>query len=168
MTTGLARGDIWAVVPLKETASAKQRLAGLLSPNLRKELTLAMFEDVLQALSAAHQLTGIIVVTVDAAATDIALRGGAQVWTEGARDKYEPADARYLSNHRGHLMFVRPEETHITGDVIRGMTLTGTRAELAERLKGMKALGYNQIQFHTVPGQESDMLERWAEVMAKV
>jgi hypothetical protein len=32
----------------------------------------------------------------------------------------------------------------------------------------MKALGYNQIQFHTVPGHENDMLERWAEVMAKV
>jgi len=83
-------------------------------------------------------------------------------------NKYEPADARYLSNHRGHLMFVRPEETHLTGEVIRGLTLTGTRAELIERLKGMKALGYNQIQFHTVPGQENDMLERWAEVMAKV
>ena len=32
----------------------------------------------------------------------------------------------------------------------------------------MKQLGYNQIQFHTVPGQENDMLERWADVMAKV
>ena len=27
---------------------------------------------------------------------------------------YEPADARYLSNHRGHLMFVRPEEKHLS------------------------------------------------------
>jgi 5,10-methylenetetrahydromethanopterin reductase len=83
-------------------------------------------------------------------------------------ETYQPADARYLSNHRGHLMFVRPEETHITGDIIRGLTLTGTRAELVERLRGMKQLGYNQIQFHTVPGQENDMLERWADVMAKV
>ena len=83
-------------------------------------------------------------------------------------ETYEPADARYLTNHRGHLMFVRPEETHLTADAIRGMTLTGTRGELAERLKGIKALGYKQIQFHTVPGQENDMLERWAEVMAKV
>jgi len=83
-------------------------------------------------------------------------------------NKYEPADARYLSNHRGHLMFVRPEETHVTADVIRGLTLTGTRSELIERLKGIEALGYKQVQFHTVPGQENDMLERWAEVMAKV
>ena len=58
---------------------------------------------------------------------------------------YEPADARYLSNHRGHLMFVRPEEKHLSADVIRGLSLTGTRSELAERIRGMKALGYHQV-----------------------
>ena len=26
---------------------------------------------------------------------------------------YEPADARYLENHRGHLMFLRPEEHQV-------------------------------------------------------
>src|ERR1700728_1226089 len=51
--------------------------------------------------------------------------------------RYQPPDARYLSNHRGHLMFVRPEETHLTGEVIRGLTLTGTPAELVERLRGI-------------------------------
>jgi len=81
---------------------------------------------------------------------------------------YQPADARYLSNHRGHLMFLRPEETHINAKVIRGFTLTGTRAEMVDRLRGIKEAGYNQIQFHTVPGQENDMLQRWAEVMEKV
>jgi 5,10-methylenetetrahydromethanopterin reductase len=81
---------------------------------------------------------------------------------------YQPADARYLSNHRGHLMFLRPEEKHITGKVLRGFTLTGTRAELVDRLRGIKQAGYNQIQFHTVPGHENDMLQRWADVMAKV
>ena len=43
--------------------------------------------------------------------------------------KYQPADARYLQNHRGHLMFLRPEEQEfITAPVIRGLTFTGTRA----------------------------------------
>jgi 5,10-methylenetetrahydromethanopterin reductase len=82
--------------------------------------------------------------------------------------RYQPSDARYLSNHRGHLMFVRPEETHLNGEVIRGLTLTGTHAELVERLRGIKQAGYNQVQFHTVPGQENQMLEKWADVMAKV
>jgi 5,10-methylenetetrahydromethanopterin reductase len=81
---------------------------------------------------------------------------------------YQPADARYLTNHRGHLMFLRPEETHITEKVIRGLTLTGTKAELVERIRGIMERGYKQLNFQTVPGQENDMIERWADVMAKV
>ena len=83
-------------------------------------------------------------------------------------DGYEPSDARYLSNHRGHLMFVRPDETHLTGDVIKALTLTGTRAELAERLRGLKELGYKQLQFHVVPGHENEMMERWVDVLASL
>jgi 5,10-methylenetetrahydromethanopterin reductase len=81
---------------------------------------------------------------------------------------YQPADARYLTNHRGHLMFLRPEEKHITADVIRGLTLTGTRAELVERVKGLKTLGYNQIGVNMVPGHEKEMMQQWSDVMAKV
>ena len=82
--------------------------------------------------------------------------------------KYEPADARYLSNHRGHLMFVRPEEKHLSADVIRALSFTGTRSELVDRARGMAALGYKQIAVNIVPGQEDDMLQRSAEVMAKI
>src|SRR5262249_62434653 len=53
--------------------------------------------------------------------------------------EYQPPDARYLSNHRGHLMFLRPEEHDIiSADVIRAFTFTGTRAELADGLRAMK------------------------------
>jgi 5,10-methylenetetrahydromethanopterin reductase len=83
-------------------------------------------------------------------------------------EKYEPADARYLSNHRGHLMFVRPDERHLSDPVIRGLSLTGTHAELVDRLKGIQALGYHQVAVNMVPGQEDDMLERWSAVFAKV
>jgi 5,10-methylenetetrahydromethanopterin reductase len=83
--------------------------------------------------------------------------------------RYQPADARYLQNHRGHLMFLRPEEQEfITGDVIRGLTFTGTRAELVEQLKAIKAAGYRQFGFHVRNGHEMAMLEDWAEVAAKV
>ena len=83
--------------------------------------------------------------------------------------KYEPADARYLQNHRGHLMFLRPEEHEfVTGDVIRGLTFTGTRADLIEQLKAIKAAGYRQFGFHVRNGHEMAMLEDWAEVVAKV
>ena len=82
--------------------------------------------------------------------------------------KYEPADARYISNHRGHLMYVRPDEKHITANVIRGLTVTGTLDEIVERIRGIKQSGYQQVRFTAVPGHEHDMLNRWAEVMAKV
>jgi len=82
---------------------------------------------------------------------------------------YEPADARYLANHRGHLMFLRPEEqANISGAVIRALTFTGTRAELVEGLRAIKAAGYSQFGFHVRHGHEMAMLEDWAEVVAGV
>ena len=80
-------------------------------------------------------------------------------------DNY-PAAERHLFNHRGHMMALRPEETHITGEVIAAFTLTGTRDALVERLGGMKAAGYDQLAVSLPPGQEEDMLERWAGVFA--
>jgi hypothetical protein len=65
-------------------------------------------------------------------------------------------------------MFVRPEEKHISANVVRGLSLTGTRSELVERIQGIEALGYNQVAVNMTPGHEDDMLKRWAEVMAKV
>jgi 2-phospho-L-lactate guanylyltransferase len=78
--------DIWAVVPIKDTTDAKQRLASALAPELRQRLALAMAEDVLAALAAATGLAGILVVTVDPAAATLATRYGARVIADGARD----------------------------------------------------------------------------------
>jgi 2-phospho-L-lactate/phosphoenolpyruvate guanylyltransferase len=87
----LLHSDVWAIVPIKETLFAKQRLAKALSPAQRQELAVAMFEDVMQALSASHGLAGIAVVTWDRNATQIAARWGAQVWTDGAREGHTGA-----------------------------------------------------------------------------
>jgi 2-phospho-L-lactate/phosphoenolpyruvate guanylyltransferase len=82
---------IWAVVPVKDTATAKQRLAPALPPPLRQELALAMLEDVLAALAAARGLAGRILVTTDPAAMTLAARYGAQCWVEGAADGHTGA-----------------------------------------------------------------------------
>jgi 2-phospho-L-lactate guanylyltransferase len=79
-----ANTDIWAVVPVKGGAGAKQRLGDAVAPDLRRRLALAMAEDVLAALTAAPGLRGVVVVTIDAAARALAERYGAQVLTEGA------------------------------------------------------------------------------------
>ena len=83
--------SIWAVVPVKDTAQAKQRLTARLSAGDRQILALAMLEDVLAALSDVPQLDGIIVVTVDSLAADIATRHGAVVSEIGAHDGHTGA-----------------------------------------------------------------------------
>jgi 2-phospho-L-lactate/phosphoenolpyruvate guanylyltransferase len=53
--------------------------------------TVAMFEDVMQALSSSQGLAGIAVVTSDQKTTQIAARWGAEVWTDGAREGHTGA-----------------------------------------------------------------------------
>ena len=72
------------MVPVKDTAQAKQRLAALLPAARRQELALAMFEDVIATISSVRELAGIVVVTVDPAAAAIAARHDARVMNEGA------------------------------------------------------------------------------------
>ncbi|HEX3536025.1 MAG TPA: 2-phospho-L-lactate guanylyltransferase [Stellaceae bacterium] len=82
----MSAAGIWAVVPVKETEGAKQRLAAVLSPQQRQALALAMLEDVLAALAAAPGLAGIALVTVDPDAIRLARRCGAECLPDGARE----------------------------------------------------------------------------------
>ncbi len=82
-------------------------------------------------------------------------------------DGYQPADAKYLSNHRGHLMFVRPEEKHLTPELVKATTMSGTRSELIERLRSLAAAGYDQVTVQLVHDHES-AIERWAEVFQAI
>jgi 5,10-methylenetetrahydromethanopterin reductase len=83
-------------------------------------------------------------------------------------ERYEPAGARYLSNHRGHLMFLRPEEHEVcTADLIRTLTFTATRSELRERLRELGAAGYTHFSIHIRHGHPQ-MLEEWADVFEGV
>jgi 2-phospho-L-lactate guanylyltransferase len=74
--------SLWAVVPVKDLQHAKQRLAGVLSAGERRALFAAMLEDVLEALAASTGLAGILVVTRDMQARDLASRYGARVLLE--------------------------------------------------------------------------------------
>ena len=81
---------------------------------------------------------------------------------------YQPADARYLSVHRGHLMFVRPEERRfITAELIRARTFTGPAAELRERIRALRDAGYRQWTIQIVEGQEA-ALDDWADLIAGI
>ena len=78
-------------------------------------------------------------------------------------DAYEPADARYLSNHKGHLTYVRDEETHLTPELAKATTMSGTHDELVRRLREIQKQGYQQVTIQLVHGHES-AIEEWAEV----
>jgi 2-phospho-L-lactate guanylyltransferase len=86
-----AAGEIWAVVPVKDTAIAKQRLAPALPPHLRQALALAMLEDVLSALAEAPGLARRLLVTTDPEATHLAARCGCDCIAGGAEDGHTGA-----------------------------------------------------------------------------
>jgi 2-phospho-L-lactate/phosphoenolpyruvate guanylyltransferase len=84
---------IAAVIPIKETIKAKQRLHALLAPAQRRELAIAMFQDVLTAVAATTGLAAIVVVTVDPAAAEMARRHRAEVYARDADDGHTAAVA---------------------------------------------------------------------------
>jgi 2-phospho-L-lactate guanylyltransferase len=92
-------GEVWAIVPVKLTGGAKQRLTPIASAALRQELALAMLEDVLEAVAVVKGLGGVILVTVDTQAEAIARRYGAATIADGAHDGHTGAviaGARHL------------------------------------------------------------------------
>ena len=77
---------------------------------------------------------------------------------------FEPIDARYLQNHRGHLMFVKPEERpFVTADLSRATSFTATEGEIKRRIEELRAAGFTQFTVQLVPGQEQAIAD-WARV----
>jgi len=103
--------DLWAVVPVKERVSAKERLSPMLRPETRQALALAMLEDVLAALTATPGIAGLLVVTVDHEAGRLAASYGARLIEVGARDGHTgavTAAARLLAAEQRSGMLTLP------------------------------------------------------------
>ena len=78
--------------------------------------------------------------------------------------EFEPADARYLMNHRGHFVFVKPEERRfVDAELIRRTTFTATEQELTQRIEALRDAGWNQFVIPITPGEER-AIEDWARV----
>jgi 5,10-methylenetetrahydromethanopterin reductase len=59
-----------------------------------------------------------------------------------------PAERRHLETHRGHLTELNEIDRPVmTGSLAAAFTLTGTRAQIAERLAQMEAAGATEIAF---------------------
>jgi 5,10-methylenetetrahydromethanopterin reductase len=78
--------------------------------------------------------------------------------------RFEPADARYLENHRGHLMVVKPaERPFVTAELIRATSFTATETEIRDRIDALRSAGYTQFTIQLVPGQEEAIAD-WAHI----
>jgi 5,10-methylenetetrahydromethanopterin reductase len=109
---------------------------------------------------------GLVERTVDDTALPPGLREAVTAY-RAQYETYEPADARYLRMHAGHLMWVRAEEERfVTPELIRMATFTGTADELRERIVALGEAGYRQLAFQLVPGHES-ALDDWARLVER-
>jgi 2-phospho-L-lactate/phosphoenolpyruvate guanylyltransferase len=73
------RRGLWAVVPVKPFARTKGRLAPILSRDEHEPLAGAMLTDVLSALTKARSLAGVVIVTGDSKAAQMARKANAHV-----------------------------------------------------------------------------------------
>lgn len=88
---------MWAVLPIKNLANVKTRLASVLSAAERRALFRCMVHDVLSAVTAVRALDGVLVVTREPDIQQIAAGLGAHVLQEAANDGHSAAVARAAS-----------------------------------------------------------------------
>jgi 2-phospho-L-lactate/phosphoenolpyruvate guanylyltransferase len=140
---------VWAVMPVKELEGAKQRLSSCLSPEERRALATAMLEDVLDAVSAVRELAGVLVVTVDPAATSLASRYGARIVTEGAREGHTgavTAAARVLVREgRAGMMTMPGDIPRLSSEEIAATLAVHRRAPSFTIVPAHDDLGSNAI-----------------------
>lgn len=87
-----------------------------------------------------------------------------EAYVEHARG-FTSQNAYYLQNHRGHLMFVRPDERpFITADMLRNTSLIGTVRELIPRFEMLRDAGFHQAVLSIPPGQEH-AIEDWGRIL---
>ena len=84
MTAG--DGGIWALVPFKGGSGAKRRLDPVLSEPEREHLVLAMVRDVLDVLTRCQGLGGVLLVSRDSVAFELAEEFGIDVFEDAATD----------------------------------------------------------------------------------
>lgn len=79
---GITPVELWALIPVKALPLAKQRLKEYLGP-LREGFTLAMFEDVMAAVTVSRAVTRVVVVTPDARIAHLTKQRGITLVEDG-------------------------------------------------------------------------------------
>ena len=102
---------VYAVVPLKNLTVSKRRLSTVFTPLERRQLTLAMLEDVLNALKASV-VDKIVVIGEDVPVQEMAVKFGASfLWAKGASLNPAIEEATFWSVRDGaKSVLVLPED----------------------------------------------------------
>lgn len=167
------RAETWALVVVKRFASAKSRLAPALAPAAREALAEAMFEDVLAALSRSTALDGVLVVTADSAAADVARRFAAMTIHDFDETGVNAAVAQgldFLARQRvGRAIVVPADVPLLTGSevdaVAAALDHAGVVLTPADRDGGTNVLALSPVDA-VAPAYGPDSLRRHAEAAA--
>ncbi len=117
--------SLWAIIPVKPLKNAKSRLSKVLTTNQRYQLAEAMFRHVLDVVSTAQQVTGVVVISRDTKALAIARDMGAKTIQESAVSDLNPALLRataVVRSWRADSVLILPADLpFINVDDIRGL-----------------------------------------------
>jgi 2-phospho-L-lactate/phosphoenolpyruvate guanylyltransferase len=100
---------VFAVVPVKRLCFSKRRLSGVLNPQERRLLTLAMLEDVLTALKLSTAVQEIVVVSNDLNVQEVADKFGVSHFSvdqPGLNPAIEEATKWCIRNHADSVLVV--------------------------------------------------------------
>lgn len=121
--------SIWAIIPVKPLSRAKSRLADVLSPEERQQLSEQLFRRVLTTIKATPQIAGALVISRDPRALAIARDFGAHTVQESGAPELNTALMRatqVVAGWRGGAVFILPADLPlITPEDLSGMTALG-------------------------------------------
>ena len=114
---------LWALVPLKYLAEAKQRLAPVLESAPRMELVLSMASDVLAALVSVKTLERVLLVSEDPGVAQFALDAGVELFQVpaggGLNSDLERAAAYAWEQGAGRVLIVHADLPFLTGEKLQ-------------------------------------------------
>jgi 2-phospho-L-lactate/phosphoenolpyruvate guanylyltransferase len=105
--------NVWAIVPVKPLRDSKSRLADILSPDQRAELTANMLARTLDVLNQTREIYRTMVISRDPAVLKIARQHGAVTFGEGERQELNLAltrAAHIASAQQAEAVLVLPSD----------------------------------------------------------
>jgi 2-phospho-L-lactate/phosphoenolpyruvate guanylyltransferase len=133
--------NVWAIVPVKPLRDSKSRLAHILSPDQRAELTAQLLVRTLEVLNQVRDIHRIMVVSRDPAALKIARQQGAVTFGEGDRQELNLALSRaahIASAQQAEAVLILPSDLPLITAEDVAMVLAGIIPET----NGHHANGY--------------------------